>query len=182
MSERVLPARVAPPAIFLSSISPDTSPGRELPNFSAPTLASAAWAATNRAYYVPFTLRSSVTVYRFFWSNGTTSATTKFQVGVYTDTLKAIKIGTQTTAAGVSAPQFDNIADFSLPKGRYYMAMHGDGTGSHIIRGANNFFQLGAAGLVAESSLTSGLQATATAVAYPNNYLPIFGLALRSAP
>lgn len=151
-------------------------------HLGSPALTSAAWPTVNLALYVPFAMYQTRTVKRFFWANGTTSSTHKFQVAVYTMAGTAIKIGTQTTASGTSAPQFDNIADFVLYPGTYYMAIHGSGTTPHLLQNAVALRALKSLGIRQESSLASGLQATANFATAAGLYLPLFGLDFRGTP
>lgn len=144
--------------------------------------ASATYAVANSAFYFPIRMWRSETVYRFFWVNGTTASTNNIQVGLYDRNGVAIKLGTQTLAAGVSAAQFDNIADFVLPAGEYQIAIWCNGTTTHLVRFGPSLYHPRAAGLHQQTGLTGGLPTTATYGTIAQGYTPIFGLALRASP
>lgn len=148
------------------------------------SMASATYIAANMVLYAPFSLQRTIVVKRFFWANGTTAGTNNCQVGVYDKAGNAIKIGTATLAAGTSRPQFDNIADFVLGPGTYFMAFWCNGTTTHILRnnspGARNIQALGwkqQAGVATTMPVT-----TATFATVANSYFCLFGLDLRGTP
>lgn len=165
------------PPVFLSTMSSNSFRGAV--RGSAP--ASSTWSATNRIIYVPFYLSQGQTVYRYWWLNGATVGTNNFQVGVYTTAFAAINRGTSTLSAGTAnLCQFDNITDYYLSPGRYYMAMWGNGTTATVFRTTNGFNQ--PQGVYYETN-AGGLPTTGTptdpAVAI-TAYLPVFGLAFRA--
>jgi len=164
------------PPVFLSSIHALAWRGA---NRVGP--ASATWNATNQIIYVPFGLHIGVTVYRYFWLNGATVGTNNFQVGVYRPDFTRVNAGTSTLSAGTAnLCQFDNITDYYLSPGRYYMAMWGSGTTATVFRVSGDARQT--QGLYYETN-AGGLPSTGTpadpAVAV-SAYLPVFGLALRA--
>src|SRR4030095_15501476 len=106
--------------------------------FRSNVATSGVWSTTNRIIYVPFFLSQGQTVYRYFWLNGATVGTNNFQVGVYDTAFAAINRGTSTLSAGTAnLCQFDNITDYYLSPGRYYMAMWGNGTAGTVFRNTN---------------------------------------------
>lgn len=170
-----------PASVFLSPFSPEAHPFIRAAGSGVP--ASAAYPAVNRAFFFPFRLYRSETVYRYFWVNGTTASTDNVQVGVYDMAGNVINRGTSTLAAGVSACQFDNITDYVLGPGEYLMALWCSGTTTHILRLAPTARYLRAAGFLQQSSLTGGLPSpTATFAVSATGYVPLFGLALRASP
>jgi len=142
---------------------------------------SGAWPLTNRIIYVPFYLSQGQTVYRYLWLNGATVGTNNFQVGVYDTAFAAINRGTSTLSAGTAnALQFDNITDYYLSPGRYYMAMWGSGTTATVFRfntaigsPMGIYYETNAGGL--PTTGTPADPATATVA-----IIPVFGLALRA--
>lgn len=163
------------PPVFLSS----WHQWRGMSRVTAPT--SGTWSATNRIIYVPFFLSQGATVYRYFWLNGATVGTNNFQVGVYDHAFNAINRGTSTLSAGTAnLCQFDNITDYYLSPGTYYMAMWGSGTTATVFR-VDALSQV-PLGIYYETN-AGGLPTTGTpadpAVAV-SAYCPIFGLALRA--
>ena len=165
------------PPVFLSSYHSNSfrGPFRSV----APT--SAAWGGINRIVYVPFFLSRGQTVYRYFWLNGATVGTNNFQVGVYTTAFAAVHRGTSTLSAGTAnLCQFDNITDYYLGPGRYYMAMWGSGTTATIFRVSGGFNQ--PQGIYYETN-AGGLPTTGTpvdpAVAAAADR-PMFGLVFRA--
>lgn len=181
MSETLLPARARPASVFISPFSPEGY-GAQLRAVNTTAIATAAYPAVQRALFFPFRTYRQETVYRFFWVNGTTASTDNLQVGVYTNAGNSIKLGTSTTATGVSQAQFDNISDFVLPAGSYLMAIWSSGTTTHLIRAAPTSRFGRAMGAFQQSSLASGLPTTATLALNSSSYVPIFGLALRASP
>lgn len=169
------------PSLFITPYSPE-SIGGVIRTAVTATVASATYPAANRALYFPFTIRRAVTVYRFFWLNGTTASTDNVQAGVYDITGKSVALGAATLAAGTSACQFDNVADFNLEPGDYFIAIWCNGTTTHMIRNNGALHAWRSAGCYQESSLAGGLPATATFANAATQYCPVFGLALRSTP
>ena len=165
------------PPVFLSTIHSNSYRG-PLRN-SAP--ASIAWSGTNRIIYIPFFLSQGSTVYRYFWLNGATVGTNNFQVGVYTTAFAAVNRGTSTLSAGTAnALQFDNVTDYYLSAGRYYMAMWGSGTTAttFALAGVQQapmgaYYETNAGGLP-----TTGTPADTATTTTPR--IPVFGLALRA--
>lgn len=182
MSTSVAPQPALPPSVFLTPFSVE-SIGPELASLGTAAPTSAAYPASQSVFYYPFTLMSTITVYRFFWCNGTTASTNNFQVGVYNNAGTSIVLGTSTLATGASQPQFDNVADFRLSPGKYYMAIWCSGTTAHLIRNnpatATRFKSLG---VFQQTSQAGGLPASITFTALANTYAPLFGLALRASP
>lgn len=164
--------------VFLNSYDNVYGGGRNIINAGAPS--SSTWSAINRIIYVPFTMPSGGNVYRYFWANGATVGTNNFQVGVYTTAFAAVNRGTSTLSAGANICQFDNVTDYFLPGGRYYMALWGSGTTATVMRATNTAGQ--GQGVYYETN-ASGLPTTGTPVDPAGTvaaYLPLFGLALRA--
>lgn len=151
--------------------------------------ASATYPAAQRAYYYPIVIPVACTMYRFFWLNGATASTDDIQVGIYNDNDAgtdgpgtAVLRGTATLASGANICQFDNITDTALYPGRYWLAIWGEGTTTTLQRAApsaslNRMFN----GYL-ESSLVSGLPATATPAQNTTPYVPMFGFTTISSP
>lgn len=164
------------PPVFLSSFHLPAGGGNrnQIPS-------SAVWTTTNRIVYVPFTLNMGVTVYRYFWCNGATVGTDNFQVGVYDAAFAAINRGTSTLSAGTAnLCQFDNITDYYLAPGRYYMAMWGSGVTATVLTTSN--VSANPEGIYYETN-AGGLPTTGTPVdpaVTVSAYRPLFGLALRA--
>lgn len=180
MTTTLSPSPARPASVFLSPYSWEAIPTLRTITTIAP--ASAVYPAAQRALYFPFRLYRQETVYRFFWVNGTTASTDNFQVGVYDTAGNSIKLGTSTLASGASACQFDNIADFVLYPGVYFMAIWGSGTTAHLMRCGPTLRFMRAIGVFQQSSLAGGLPTTATFATAATGYIPIFGLALRASP
>jgi len=165
------------PPVFLSTMHSNSYRG-PIRN-AVPT--SGAWSATNRIIYIPFYLSQGQTVYRYWWLNGATVGTNNFQVGVYDAAFAAINRGTSILSAGTAnLCQFDNITDYYLSPGRYYMAMWGSGTTATVFRlsGVQSepmgaYYETNAGGL--PTTGTPADTATATTPA-----IPVFGLAFRA--
>ena len=163
------------PPVFLSSISVFALGGR-IPAGVNPS--SAAWSATNRMVYVPFTMPQTAVVYRYFWANGATASTNNLQVAVYTTAFSRVNVGTSTLSSGANVCQFDNITDYVLPAGNYYMALWCSGTTATVLRTASGAVGPG----VYYETHASGPQATGTPAdpGVQTPVVPLFGLALRA--
>lgn len=166
------------PPVFLSTMSIASMGGQDI---LATDAASGAVGAANRITYVPFTLSHDVTVFRYFWLNGATASTDNVQIGVYRDDFTQVNEGTSTTAAGANVCQFDNVTDYTIAAGRYYMALWVSGVTTTFFRWSGSLASL-MTGVYYESN-AGGLPATGTpadpAVA-TGTLVPIFGLALRA--
>lgn len=177
MSYRPPGPRTESPPVFLTTFHATAS----RIGFRGAAPSSGAWSATNRIIYVPFALHEGATVYRYFWLNGATVGTNNFQVGVYDTAFNAINRGTSTLSAGTAnACQFDNITDYYLGPGRYYMAMWGNGTTATVFRltasagmQQGTYYETNASGLP-----TTGTPVDPAVAVGP--FVPVFGLALRA--
>lgn len=185
MTERADPQVFHPASVFLSPFAEESiAEGTRGASASQPT--TAANGVAQRAYYVPFRLRSPYVVQRFWWANGTTAATDKVQIGVYNAAGGAVVLSTAggVLASGVSQPQFDATnCPFRLYPGLYYMAIWCNGTTTHILRinPATRFLR--GAGVFQQSSLASGLPTTsATFAAGANAILYLYGITSRATP
>jgi len=155
---------------------------------SAP--ASAAYPAATRAHYYPIVIRHPCIVYRFFWVNGATAATDDIQVGIYNDNDAgtdgpgtSFLLGTRTIAAGANACQFDNVTDTAIYPGRYWLAIWAEGTANNtLFRCAPTATLTRAHNGYLESSLASGLPATATPAQNTTPYVPVFGFTTIASP
>lgn len=151
--------------------------------------ASSTFPAVNRAYYYPIVLSSACTIYRFFWLNGATASTNNIQVGIYNDNDAgtdgpgtSFLLGTSTAATGANICQFDNVTDTPIYPGRYWLAIWGSGTTTTLFRRAPSATLNRHINGYLESSLTTGLPATATPAANATPYIPIFGFTTIASP
>jgi len=168
------------PSVFLSPMSRE-SLGEWWGAYRLAAPSSGVWSATNRAFYIPFWLERGVIVYRLWWLNGTVVGTDNRQAGIYRDDSTSVVLGTSTLVAGANVVQFDDIADTALGPGKYFMALWGNGITATVFRVVTANATRNA-GYFMESSLTGGLPATATMAQLSVEFLPVFGLALRSTP
>lgn len=176
------PYPAQPPSVFITPHSVESIGLAFTPNTAGAQPATAAYAVANSVFYFPLVLASTITVYRFFWCNGTTASTNNIQVGVYTNAGTSVVLGTATTASGTSQPQFDNVTDFRLSPGKYYMAIWCNGTTTHLMRSAPAVARLKSTGAFQQTSQAGGLPGTATFASLANSFVPLFGLALRASP
>lgn len=165
------------PPVFLSTQHTNSFRG----NIRAAAPTSAVWSTINRIIYVPFFLSQGQTVYRYFWLNGATVGTDNFQIGVYTAAFAAVNRGTSTLSSGTAnRVQFDNITDYYLSPGRYYMAMWGSGTTATVFRLSGSLGE--PQGIYYETN-AGGLPTTGTPAdpaATTSAIIPVFGLAFRA--
>lgn len=163
------------PPVFITTMHAISAWARQGDPGSAPASGTL---ATNRVTYVPFTLSRSVTVYRYFWLNGATASTNNLQVGVYDTEFTRLNAGTSTTSSGANVCQFDNVTDFALGPGRYYMALWISGTTATVFRVS----AAARAGIGVYYETSGSLPSTGTP-ADPGTQapqIPVFGLALRA--
>lgn len=153
------------------------------------TPASATYPSAQRAYYYPVVIPVACTIYRFFWLNGATASTDDIQVGIYNDNDAgtdgpgtALLRGTATLASGANVCQFDDVTDTPLYPGRYWLAIWGEGTTTTLFRVAPTAATHRMFNGYLESSLASGLPATATPAQNATPYIPVFGFTTISSP
>jgi hypothetical protein len=142
-----------------------------------PTPGAAAWPTANRASYVPLYLPCLATFPKVWVANGGT-VSGNFDIGVYSmETLgKLFSIGS-TAQAGASAVQAVT-AGWTLPRGRYYLALVFNNNTATIQRVAPTLLFVKALGLAVEAS---AFPLPGTAVpAVTGNFVPFFGLSRRS--
>lgn len=143
--------------------------------------ASATYPVANQAVYVPFLVGRPILVLQMFTYNGIT-ASGNLDVGVYdSQQNKLFSIGS-TAQTGTSSIQTFNTTDTVLPPGLYYMALAMNGTTGTFIRGRVNAGTAASAAAVGVATQTTAfaLPATAAMVTCASDYIPIFGLTIRS--
>ncbi len=166
-------------------ISTFSREGMALDSTVTQTITSQTYAATQRAYYYPLRIGSPLTIRKFFWLNGATASTNNIQIGLYYDSGAnkpgaAAKLGTSTLAANANVCQYDDIADTMIGAGLYWIAIWGSGTTTTIQRMPGTATSPSLAYL--ESSLASGLPATATPASQPTGVYYMIGMVVRSTP
>lgn len=119
------PAPAEPMPLFYESWSQNGglgSEGRPLCATSTSQIAALAWPAAQLAIYMPMYLSAPFGVASIFWHNAAINAAALIDAGVYDESGK-ILFQTNTTAnAGANLPQ--SVAKtYTLPRGRYYIAM-----------------------------------------------------------
>lgn len=172
------PAALGTPPIVLTPASLEALGAPFANRGSNPT--SGAWPASNRALYVPFTLRTAATVYKVFWANGAT-ASGNVDMGIFASTSGkpgALVISTGSTAqSGTDTLQTIDIADTQLVGGvLYYMALVNSGSTGTFYRYttpvANLLTMLGCC----QSATSLPLAANPTIATLASSYTPMFGL------
>ncbi len=144
--------------------------------------ASTAWPTANLALYVPFQVRKPIVVVKMFCYNGAAVAG-NVDVGIYSEYgTRIVSIGS-TAQAGLSAIQEFDIADTLLGTGIFYMAIAlDDATATATIRrgtmAANAIPAI--TGMAQEQLASVTLPATATFASIAGNYIPVFGLTVRT--
>lgn len=94
------------------------------------SITAAAWPATNKAIFVPFTIDTYVTAYQMAFIVGTQSGS--YDIGLY-DELgnRLVRTGTTVPVAGFAAA---DITDTTLGPGTYFMALNIDNTTATVIQ------------------------------------------------
>jgi hypothetical protein len=90
-------------------------------------LAAAAWPSANRAYYVPVSIYSVVTIVKMFVHNGAT-ASGNIDVGIYDSGGVRLVSSGSTAQSGTGVIQSFDITDTVLRPGLYYLACAMDNT------------------------------------------------------
>jgi len=94
---------------------------------TAVTPVSTAWPLANDAYLIPFEISVPTRVVEIFFIAGTTPGTANYDLGIYDDQFaKIVSLGATAavnTTDAVLPVGGGDIADVTLARGRYYMAM-----------------------------------------------------------
>lgn len=103
---------------------------------------SVAWPVNNDAYLIPFYVSVPTTFVEMFFFSGTTPGTANFDLGIYRDDFtRIVSLGATAAVNTTDAIQpvgGGNIADTTLPRGRYYMAMSAAATSITARAAANS--------------------------------------------
>jgi hypothetical protein len=83
--------------------------------------------AANDAWYVPFRIHEPFTVRAAGWHNGST-ASGNVDIGIYSENGTRIWSSGSTAQSGTSVVQIVTPTAFTLPPGRYFLAIAADGT------------------------------------------------------
>lgn len=141
---------------------------------------STAWVA-GLAVYVPFKIGYPMTVYEFWWQNGSGTTAHNIDVGIYNpDFTKVQSLGSTAGATNASVTvNTSTWTDLVLIPGNYYMAYVDDSTRNIACSAdAAGLYQI--SGVMEQTGLSSTLPSPAVPVAYTRAFLPNFGLNLRS--
>lgn len=119
---RTAPARggrlLVPSPRILTPASPEFS--CEWHAFPQIGLASAAWLSANDPLALPFRLSQPATVTQLGWVNGS-AAGDNADIGIYTPAWARLVSAGSTACSGNSAWQWVDVADTTLPAGKYYL-------------------------------------------------------------
>jgi hypothetical protein len=99
----------------------------EMMNAIGQSLTAAAWSSANRAYYIPVSIFSTITVVKMMVINGGT-VSGNIDVGIYDAGGARLVSSGSTAQSGTSAIQEFNITDTVLNPGLYYLACAMDNT------------------------------------------------------
>lgn len=134
----------------------------------------------NVGWFVPFTVPEPVTVTKLFWGNGAAVAG-NVDAGIFQeDGTRLVSAGT-TAQSGTSNLQVVDVTDTRLERGRYYLGLCGDTTGT-TQRFLANTSAAGiwqALGVLKDSSCAPPMSTNAnpaTFEAYDLAWLPLVGL------
>lgn len=144
--------------------------------------ASAAWPTANKAMFIPFYIMKSATFNTLFVANGLAAAG-NVDVGIYDEAGNKIISSGSVAQAPANDLQLISIASLLLTPGRYWLALALSDVGGTIMRGtfeANAAQAWAKAAGMAEQASAFPLPATATFATFVNNYVPLFGISMRS--
>ncbi|MEO6604358.1 MAG: hypothetical protein ABIN55_01970 [Aeromicrobium sp.] len=146
-------------------------------NFTTPV--DALWPTANLAFYIPFVLERTVTVYQVGWVNAATAVTGTHEAGVY-DSLGSKIISGAAAGSGLSAVQVVNVTDTVLSAGQYWIAMVNTSTVGHVWAWAPTAPQAASLGVLTEATAGT-LPTTATmAISQTSAFIPICFLQMRA--
>ena len=142
-------------------------------------LSAAAWPTANKAYYIPVSIYSPVTIVKMFVVNGAT-ASGNIDVGIYdAGGARLVSIGT-TAQSGTSAIQEFNITDTTLSPGLYYLACAMDNT-TGTVEVWNPSIAIARSLGIVEQTTAFALPATATFAALSGTFrVPFIGATRRA--
>ena len=167
-------------APFMVTPASQQSLGVELAALSTAAPISAGWPGANRALYVPFTLSETVTVVKMFSQQAGLGGAQNIDVGIYNEGLSRLVSSGSTLMDGTNILKEYDITDIVLGPGRYYMAVVIDSISNGLHRwslgSADRLKLLG----IAEEAAAFPLPATATPAVVSSDYIPVFGLSLRT--
>lgn len=142
--------------------------------------ASNNYVTANLVVYVPFWIPESVTFTKMFWNNGAAVAG-NFDVGIYqTDGTLIASVGS-TAAVNINSVQGVDIADTTVPRGVYYMAIVSDTSGAtqKIMAALPAAGIPQSFGMLQQGSVTLPLATNAspaTFAKYTSAFIPLFGV------
>lgn len=139
--------------------------------------AASAWPSNNRAYYLPFWLDSTVTVYQIAIEVTTQSG--NCDVGIYDEAGNRL-VSAGSTAVGAAGIQLFNITDTVLSPDVYFMAMNCSTTAAAFTATLNTANVLRTYGVQMQDVGATALPDPATFAAMTNSYLPSVALATKS--
>lgn len=171
-------SRVDPVAI--STFSDNESIGGALVGAALSASNAAAWNAANDIFYIPIRLAEPFTVRAVGLHNGT-AVSGNIDVGIYSENGTKMWSSGSTAQSGTSAVQLFTPTAFTLPAGRYFMAVTADNTTAQF-RGPS----LGEAGrctgvLMGSAFPLPSTMSGAVAASAAKNRVPIMFISRRAA-
>jgi hypothetical protein len=137
------------------------------------------WVA-NLGVYVPFRIHERITIYEWWWTNGTLTTAHNVDFGVYNEDFTQIQ-SLGSTVGATTASLLCNTStwtDLTLDPGSYYMAFS-DSSIRNIVCSADAAGLYQAMGVMEQASALP-LPSPAVPVAYTRAFLPAFGMNLHS--
>ncbi len=169
-------------SLYISTYSKEGVAGRNV-SF---TPVSGTWTTAQKALYYPVRIVAPGTIYQLFWQNGATVGTDTVQMALYlpdgTDGGPSTRIinGTGIVSSGANVCQYDDITNYPISPGNYWLALLSSGTTTTFFRGSFATFGRGT-GIYSQLSLAS-LPNPAVPIASTIGYYAVCGLVMRSAP
>lgn len=150
---------------------------------AAATPISATFPSANRTHYVPLYIPSTCIAYRMWVLNGATVGTNTWAVALYSsdsNNLPSTRLVTASaTSSGANVLQFFDITDQTMIAGQtYWAAIAMNGTTDTCFRWTFQALPHAEEKFFTEAS---SVPSTATPVKAAGNFLPVFGVSLRSS-
>ncbi len=166
-----------PPSVVISTDS-DVGIADVLMAWVTTAVAGQTWPTANKAFYIPITITSPITV-AYMMTRISTVSSGNVDVGLYSVDGTRILSSGSTGAGTVNVVQSFNVTDTVIGPGVYYLAMACDNTTATFLAWIPALQALRGAGVMEQTSAFP-LPATATFATLTSNFVPCVGLSQRS--
>lgn len=173
-------ALTRPPTLVISTASLAAGTGGPTIGIGYSTV-TGTWPSANLAFYIPFSIETTVIAQKMAWENGGTVAGT-VDVGIYDINKNLLVSLGATSQTGTSSIQFADITDTTLTPGNYYMAMLMSDASTALAGHNANLHQLvlQTCGVQQQAVGAANLPSSATFANPGQTYLPTLAIATQA--